>query len=113
MADKELKACPCGGKMELLNDQRHMKQSKAKGKADKYEDELEKCTQLLNKYWPESMSCNGYLQVAGHLKNILTRQPEQELVDALEVICGTTCVDGYSKVIEIADKALAKYKEKI
>jgi Lar family restriction alleviation protein len=40
-----------------------------------------------------------------------TRQPDKELVEALENICGTTCVDGYGKVIEIADAALGKYKE--
>lgn len=39
------------------------------------------------------------------------RQPDTELVEALEKICGTTCVDGYGKVIEIADKALAGHKE--
>jgi hypothetical protein len=39
-----------------------------------------------------------------------TRHADKELVKALEEICGTTCVDGYGKVIEIADAALAKYK---
>ena len=33
--------------------------------------ELEKCTQLLSKHWPSAMGCNGHLQVAGHLGNIL------------------------------------------
>ena len=44
--------------------------------------------------------------------NLFARQPDTELVEALEAICGTTCVDGYGKVIEIADKALGKYRRK-
>jgi len=39
------------------------------------------------------------------------RQPDKTLVDALEEICGTTCVDGYGAVIEIANAALGKHKE--
>ena len=88
-------------------------------KPDKYESELEKCTQLLNKYWPESMSCNGYLQVAGHLENILTRQPDTGLVKALESIASGTCDDvapyrcaPASELKRLAVNALAKYKEK-
>ena len=44
---------------------------------DKRIQELEavlgKCTQLLSKHWPASMSCNGLLQVAGHLAVILAQ----------------------------------------
>ena len=48
------------------------------------------------------------------LNNLFVRSawPDTELVEALEAICGTTCVDGYGKVIEIADKALGKYRRK-
>ena len=38
----------------------------------KYEQQLEKCVELLGKDYIGSMGCNGLLQVAGHLKNILT-----------------------------------------
>jgi hypothetical protein len=38
------------------------------------------------------------------------RHDDKGLIKALEEICGTTCVDGYGKVIEIADAALGKYK---
>jgi hypothetical protein len=36
-----------------------------------YEAELEKCVMLLDKQYDPSMGCNGLMQVAGHLKNIL------------------------------------------
>jgi hypothetical protein len=36
----------------------------------KYESQLHKCTDLMEKNWPASMSCNGLLQVAGHLDNV-------------------------------------------
>ncbi len=36
-----------------------------------YEKELEKCVALLDIHWPSSMSCNGLLQVSGHLNNVL------------------------------------------
>jgi hypothetical protein len=45
-----------------------------------------------------------------YYKSWNTRHADKELVKALEEICGTTCVDGYGKVIEIADAALGKYK---
>lgn len=58
------------------------------------EAQLEKCTQLLSKHWPASMSCNGYLQVAGHLGNILAQLAEHEewYASLME-----HCVDGYYK----------------
>jgi len=38
---------------------------------EKYTSVLDSCTELLEKHWPASMSCNGRLCVDGHLQNIL------------------------------------------
>ena len=48
--------------------------------ATKYETELHKCTELIGEHWLSSISCNGLLQVAGHLGNILAQLAKYEWV---------------------------------
>ena len=47
---------------------------------EKYASVLDSCTELLEKHWPASMSCNGRLCVDGHLQNILNVLAEHEWV---------------------------------
>jgi hypothetical protein len=90
----------------------HMKAIEFHRSPDKYEAELEKCTQLLDKHWPESMSCNGYLQVAGHLENILHRQPDTALVEALEGLYYEARSYIRPNTRDAIKELLAKYKGK-
>ena len=44
------------------------------------EAELGKCTTLMDKYWPASMSCNGILLVSGHLSSVFEELAKHQWV---------------------------------
>ena len=77
---QEDETCSFGCTMKTKEELR-LQNDKLQAELDKHKSQLENCTQLLDKHWPSSMGCNGHLQIAGHLGNILAELDKSKLLN--------------------------------